>query len=160
MRIYSAALALSLVLAVLPASAQNKKVIDNGIAAAPVPAPMIYGKKAFISYQFAETEATFSGEPQRDYNEFYAAMKAWGRYELVGDPKDADLVYAIHLNPAFGTVNVIVTSPNGVSLWGFRVPFAAMGRQKTIDKNYSDAITQVMGYIKLLVEQNTPAKTP
>jgi len=29
------------------------------------------------------------------YNEFYAAMKSWGRYELVGAPHDADLVLEV-----------------------------------------------------------------
>ncbi len=146
---------------VVPAVGQTHKPVTNGIPDAPVPAPMIYGKRAFISYQFAETDLTnFSGEPQRDYNEFYAAMKNWGRYELVTDPKNADLVYTIHLNPALESLNVSVTSPSGISLWGFRVKFLTPGNQKKDDKVYSDAIAQLMGYIKLLVEQNTPAKTP
>ena len=29
------------------------------------------------------------------YNEFYAAMKSWGRYELVSSPADADMVFEI-----------------------------------------------------------------
>ena len=31
------------------------------------------------------------------YNEFYAAMKSWGRYELVSHPHDADLVFEVSL---------------------------------------------------------------
>ncbi len=152
-------LAFVLVLPTLPAYGQAGKPVQNGVPDAPVPAPMIYGKRAFIAYQFAETAASgFSGEPQRDYNEFYAAMKAWGRYQLVDDPKDADLVYTVHLNPALSTLNVSVTSPYDISLWGFRVEFNGVAKQKVKDKNYSDAIAQLMGYLKLLVEQNTPAK--
>ena len=33
-----------------------------------------------------------SNEP---YNRFYAAMKSWGRYELVASPADADWVFEI-----------------------------------------------------------------
>jgi hypothetical protein len=31
------------------------------------------------------------------YDEFYAAMKSWGRYELVGAPNEADLVFEVRL---------------------------------------------------------------
>ena len=40
---------------------------------------------------------SYSGGPDRAYNEFYAAMKTWGRYELVAAPRDADLVFEIRL---------------------------------------------------------------
>jgi hypothetical protein len=29
------------------------------------------------------------------YNEFYAAMKDWGRYELAATPAEADLIYEV-----------------------------------------------------------------
>ncbi len=37
----------------------------------------------------------FHGGPDRAYNQFFAAMKSWGRYELVHAPADADLVFEI-----------------------------------------------------------------
>jgi hypothetical protein len=40
---------------------------------------------------------SYSGGPARTYNEFYAAMKTWGRYELVGAPADADLIFEVRL---------------------------------------------------------------
>jgi hypothetical protein len=36
------------------------------------------------------------GTPNKSYNLFYAAMKEWGRYELVASPEDADLVFEIY----------------------------------------------------------------
>src|SRR5947207_1370890 len=33
----------------------------------------------------------------RSYNQFYAAMKAWGRYELVSAPTEADVVLEVQL---------------------------------------------------------------
>jgi len=40
-------------------------------------------------------EPLFSGGPDRAYNQFYAAMKSSGRYELVGSPAEADLLFEI-----------------------------------------------------------------
>ena len=39
----------------------------------------------------------FDGGPLRAYNEFYAAVKAAGRYEIVGSPADAELILEIGL---------------------------------------------------------------
>ena len=61
---------------------------------AQVPAPLTKGKKAFISYELGAVTAfpdAYSGSPERAYSEFYGQMKVWGRYQLVDDPKDADV---------------------------------------------------------------------
>src|SRR5262249_15893436 len=67
--------------------------------AAPVPAQIITGRKAFVSNLGADTSlilpAHYSGGPDRAYNQFYAAMKSWGRYELVSAPADADLILTL-----------------------------------------------------------------
>ncbi len=65
---------------------------------APVPDPLLKGRKAFISYELGDVTAfpsSYSGGPERAYEEFYSQMKAWGRYELVADPKDADVMFAV-----------------------------------------------------------------
>jgi hypothetical protein len=36
-----------------------------------------------------------NGGPDRPYNQFYAAIKTWGRYEIVSYPTHADLVLEI-----------------------------------------------------------------
>jgi hypothetical protein len=65
----------------------------------PVPTPIIKAKKVFIANAGGDepwdSEAQFSGGPERAYDEFYAAMKDWGRYELVNAPGDADLWFEI-----------------------------------------------------------------
>src|SRR5271154_1239072 len=63
---------------------------------APVPAPIFTAKKVFVSNATGEI-ALPPGNPDLTYNEFYAAMKSWGRYELVSSPADADLVIEIRL---------------------------------------------------------------
>ena len=145
----------------LPGAAFAQKLPMTNVPPAPVPTPLLQGKRAFISFQFTETaDATVSGEPQRDYNEFYALMKQWGRYELVLDPKDADLVFAIRYNVAFSTVNCTVTDLHGISLWGFRMDIGAGVRQRTRDANFSEAIVKLVNNIRLLVEPNGPGPTP
>jgi len=71
---------------------------------APVPAPILSSKKVFISY-WGNAGVTddiwpdhYSGGPNRAYDQFYAAMKAWGRYELVSTPADSDLILELQFS--------------------------------------------------------------
>jgi hypothetical protein len=90
-------------------SSPKKSSADVGIntVQAPVPTPLLNGKRAFISYELGDVTAfpeAYSGGPERAYGEFYSAMKAWGRYELVADPAQADIVFAVRFSdPAGGT---------------------------------------------------------
>ena len=78
-------------------AAQQKKPTNP----APIPAQILAARKVFIANGGGDEshyeEASYSGRPERAYNEFYAAMKTWGRYELVTAPGDADLVFEIRL---------------------------------------------------------------
>jgi hypothetical protein len=68
---------------------------------APIPPPILTAKKVFIANgggdQSLFDTPQYSGGPDRLYNEFYAAMKSWGRYELVDTPAEADLVFEIRM---------------------------------------------------------------
>jgi hypothetical protein len=78
-------------------------------AAAPVPAQIVTAKRVFISNAGGESflfPGEFSGTPDRAYNQFYAALKSWGRYELVPTPAEADLVLEIRLIAPIGGVSV------------------------------------------------------
>jgi len=70
------------------ASAQQKKSAPP----APIPAQILAAKKVFIANGGGDEshteEVSYSGGPGRAYNEFYAAMKTWGHYELVATPGD------------------------------------------------------------------------
>ena len=77
------------------------------VPAAPIPAQILAAKKVFVANAGAEQRSyedpLFNGGPERTYNQFYAAMKTWGRYELVSAPADADLLFEIGLRiPAIG----------------------------------------------------------
>src|SRR6266478_3790075 len=89
-------LAMSLLPGPLSATQQKKPTHP-----APIPAQILTAKKVFIANGGGDESryeaASYSGGPDRAYNEFYAAMKTWGRYELVAAPGDADLVFDTRL---------------------------------------------------------------
>jgi len=89
-------LAMLLTLFCVPfAKAQNKQTTP----VAPIPAQILTAKKVFIANGGGDESwysgPWYSGNADRLYNEFYAAMKSWGHYELVATPADADLVFEI-----------------------------------------------------------------
>jgi hypothetical protein len=84
------------------AFAQQKagSVAAQGVAqkssapAAPVPPLIGAAKKVFIvnaGWDCASLEYVFHGAPNRVYEDFYLALKRWGRYEPVSAPSEADL---------------------------------------------------------------------
>jgi hypothetical protein len=89
-------------LVVMCGMAVNAETQDAGktaAAIAPMPTAIQTGKRVFLGnagvdgMSFAAFRA--SGDRNQPYNWFYMAMKSWGRYELVGSPADADLVFEI-----------------------------------------------------------------
>src|ERR1700722_5160658 len=93
-----AALALPVLLtlaAARPSPAQQQPV------AAPVPPAVLSAKTVFISKASGYSIVPMVKGDQ-PYNDFYAAMKDWGLYQLVGSPSDADLIIEIRLECAAG----------------------------------------------------------
>lgn len=86
-------LATCLLHASIMAAEQSKQVPP-----APVPPQIFAAKKVFIANAGGEQPSEgsqYSGDTDRAYNQFYAAMKTWGRYELVESPAEADLWFEI-----------------------------------------------------------------
>lgn len=88
-------IALISALTLIPILAAAQTMHDGG--AAPAPAQILSAKTAFVSNLGGEynPQFGFSGGPDRAYNEFYAGLKSWGRYELAGSPADAELDFEI-----------------------------------------------------------------
>jgi hypothetical protein len=157
----------ALLFSAAPLRAQPRSSAAAGInnLSAPVPSPLLTGKRAFISYELGDVTAfpsQYSGGPERAYSEFMAAMKTWGHYELVLDPKDADLVFAIRFvdPPGIGIPQVrlgILDAKTGFSLWGFveQVNFAF--HKKNRDADFSATIQQLETDVEALVIASSAA---
>jgi len=68
---------------------------------APAPVQIMTAKKVFIANNTGENSADDQkhGQDDRSYNLFYAAMRSWGRYQLVSSPAAADLIFDLDLIP-------------------------------------------------------------
>jgi hypothetical protein len=138
--------------------------VKDAASAAPIPAQILTGKRVFISNAgVSTTELTHyvtahTGGANGLYNEFYAAMKNWGRYELVAAPADADLVFEIDLSrespvdPDLGLR--ILDAKTHFVLWKFveGVP-AGSGRPATRRKAWEKALARLVDDVKEMTEQ-------
>jgi len=164
-------------IAILPAVAARAQQLP-GAGTAPVPPALLTATKVFVSNAGADSGLfphPFSGDPDRPYNQFYAALKGWGRYELVGDPKDADLVFELQLIAPNGPTNpskmagasdplpmfrlLIFDRKTHYILWTFTESIDPAALQKTHDHTFDEAGTALMLDLKALTTK-TPAGTP
>ena len=139
------------------------------IALAPVPTPLLNARKVFISNAGADSGLfphPFNGDPDRPYNEFYASIKSWGRYEIVGDPADADLVFELHLAAPAGPSNpdktkgasdplpmfrlVVLDRKTHYILWALTESIGYAFLQKTHDQNFDQALWAITEDLKRL----------
>ena len=151
-----------LCLAAWPLAGQKPSSARVGVnrTGAPVPDPLLIGKRAFVSYELGDVTdfpSGYSGGPERAYSEFYGQMKQWGHYELVSDPKDADLVFAIRfVNPpgVLPQIRLGVVDGHGhVSLWGFVEQVDVAFHKRNRDADFTDAVTRLVTDVKNLVER-------
>ncbi len=129
--------------------------------AAPLPSQIVTAKKIFISNTGGGFDSSaWSGGPDRIYNEFYAAMKSWGRYELVSAPGDADLVLDVNVirDSVVWQFKLEILDPKTrIVLWTQYDPIKVTVSQKTRDKNFDDTINKLVTDLKTLTAQ--PAAT-
>jgi hypothetical protein len=129
------------------------------LATAPVPPQLLNAKTVFISNAGADSGLfphPFTGDPDRAYDEFYADVVSWGRYQLVATPAEADLVFELRLMAPNGPANankekgasdplpmlrlVIYDRPTHYVLWALTESIAPAALQKTHDHNFHEAI--------------------
>lgn len=155
----------------LAPSARGQKSAE--ILPAPLPAQIYAGKKAFISNAGGDSNYVYSGGPDRLYNQFYAALNGWGRYQLVGNPGESDLVLAVSFSNPFTGDNsgngstpgvgrsvsdpqfrlTIIDPGTRVTLWTFteHVQFALL--QGNRDKNFDQALAALVNDLKNVAGQ-------
>ena len=136
------------------------------VAAGPVPPAVAAAKKIFVSNAGADSglfPSPFSGDQSRGYSQLYAGLKATGRYQLVADPANADLVLELQLtSPSGSTRSMSVNKVNGASdpvpmfrlvvydakthfiLWALTQSIEVAVLQKTHDRNFDDALNFIL----------------
>jgi len=132
---------------------------------APVPTPLMSGKKVFVSFDLGDVLAfpsVYSGGPERAYSEFYSDMKQWGHYALVLDPQDADLIFSIRFveggGLAWPQIRLIVSdAKTHVVLWGFVEQINGAIFKKHRDQAFSNT---VMGLVNDVQELLAPGSQP
>jgi hypothetical protein len=150
-----------------PLRAAQKKTTQPAPILAPIPAPILAAKKVFIANGGGDetpNEATsYTGGPARTYNEFYATMKNWGRYELVAAPGDADLVFEIRLivfqlksdrltddsTSSDAQLRLVIRdAKTHETLWGLTEHAKGAVGQSNRDKNFEEALAAVVAEVK------------
>ncbi len=158
-------------------SAQTKPVPP-----APVPNQILTAKKLFIANaggdERSHEQPWFSGGVDRPYNQFYAAIKSEGRYELIGSPAEADVLFEIRFTlptaepvaNRTATLATVAFDPQfrleirdpktNALLWGFteHVPWALL--QGNRDKNFDQAVVRLVSDVDSLAARSPSAATP
>jgi hypothetical protein len=164
-----------LVCAGLPfAAAAGAQAPPPPASLAPVPPALLNAKTVFISNAGADSGLfphPFSGDPDRPYNEFFAAIQAWGRYQIVTDPSEADVVFELQLIAPPGPSNA--NKVNGASdpvpmfrlviydrkthyvLWALTESITVALLQKTHDNNFDLALSALTMDLKRLTGVST-----
>ena len=147
----------------------------DAVPPAPVPSPIAAAKKVFISNAPGSNLPASFGGPERTYNEFYAAMKGWGHYELVAAPSDADLILEISFTSSLSGVGgtstsgcissnytelrlVILDPRMHVPLWWFNEevnPKISFGHrpERAVDSAFSQSTATLVDDLKKLVSE-------
>jgi hypothetical protein len=147
--------------------AQERSSAAKGVntVAAPVPTPLLQGKRAFISYELGDVTAfptAYSGGPERAYSEFFAQMKSWGRFDLVLDPGQADVVFAVRFvdSPGLTVPQIrvgISDAKTGVALWGFVEQIDPAVFKKHRDASFTESVQLLVADVQALI---TPDAAP
>ena len=134
---------------------------------APVPTPLLDGRKAFISYELGDVTGfpdAYSGGPERAYAEVYSAIKAWNRYDLVADPSAADVVFAVRFVNSPGSVPQIrigvLDAKTRIALWGFVEQVDAKFLKKNRDAAFTASVKLLVTDIQTLLGEGAAPATP
>jgi hypothetical protein len=153
-------------------AAQVRAREQKETAIAPVPPQIFTSKKVFISNAGYDSTSRVAfkngGDLNQPYNQFYSAVKNWGRYELVATPADADLVFEIRFTaPLAYDEKLAVYEPQldldildvktHFKLWSITAPVQGAIRKATWEKNFSQGIASLMDDLKKLTTEPVAA---
>jgi hypothetical protein len=129
----------------------------------PVPSAILASKTVFVSNVGPDTEdmsAYVSREPNRVYDDFYTALKNSGKFEIIGDPSDADLVLEPRVanqrdGGAYLTL-VIYDRKTHYVLWTLTHRIKGCNSQKACIDNFDAAIPGLLLDLEKLAGKASP----
>ena len=133
------------------------------VPAAPLPSQLFTAKTMFISNAGGEADPNdthrrtgYKVEANRTYNLVYAAMKSWGRYQLVSTPAEADLVVEVHFVESMKYLDqfrlTVFDPKTHTLLWTLSRSIEPAFFQHNRDKNFDLAINGLVDELKDLVQ--------
>ena len=134
---------------------------------APVPTQIAAAHTVFLVNDGSDPNFPLTAE--QSYNEIYSALKAWGHFQLVSSPDQADLVFQLRdiapitdvtggrggvysiASPAF---QLAIKDPKtNVTLWTITSPVQLAGRKTARARWLNIAITNMVSRVKVLANQ-------
>lgn len=136
---------------------------------APIPSAILHAKTIFVSNGGADAglfPSPFSGDPSRGYQELYGELQSSGRFQLVSEPSQADLVLELQLLAPYGPSNpnkqqgasdprpqfrlTIYDRETHYVLWTLTDGIEYAFLQKTHDHNFDSAVTALFDEFEAL----------
>lgn len=167
----STAMAMAMALGTTPA-ARAQETKTSAIPTAPLPEQLATATSVFISYGGADGYGTMvlkrAGNSSFIYNQFYAAMKTWGRFQLAASPAHADLILELRFDVPLvdcgktatyaGQVQLsILDGKTHFVLWTINEPVEIALRIATWERNINEGVTNAVGDMQRLVAQPVTA---
>jgi hypothetical protein len=140
--------------AILAGQPAGEISVPAGINTTPVPPGISDSRKVFLSRPTSSgARAGISGDKEtldQLYNQIYADMKGWGRYELTATPGEADLIFEPSAFDYFtGGVKLTVRDAKAhIVLWTFTQPVKIAFLNSTADRNFNAAIGLLMNDVR------------
>jgi len=131
-----------------------------------VPGQIATAHTVFLSN--AGASHNFPVDATSAYNQVYAALQGWGRYQLVDSPAQADLIFSLrdvaptsvagggddtytYTTPAY---QITITDPRtNVTLWTLTSPFIVAGNRSARERWQQISVTNLISRLKVLTGQ-------
>jgi hypothetical protein len=134
---------------------------------APVPSQIQQAHTIFLTN--SGSDPNFPIDETKAFNDIYAALQAWGHYQLVNSPQQADLVFQLrdiapitdvtgnrggvysYTSPAFQLT--ILDPKSNIALWTITSPVNLTGKNQVLARWVSIAVTNLVSRVKVVAGQ-------
>jgi hypothetical protein len=148
----------------LPRALAQMAATAKPFAPAPIPSQIASAHTVFLVNQGAD--ANFPGHTDEGYNALYASLQAWGHYQLVASPAQADLIFQLHAIAPITSVNgtdgnvssyttpefqlTVVDQKTNTTLWTVTSPVNLSAKAKEHDRWFSLSVANLTSRIKVV----------